>query len=327
MHWWQHCNWPHRAEAQSKGGRRGSRPRSIARLVENLRMTEPNSPKSWTKLTIRMTPKHEQLRQPPKKYPKIAAIDYWSSIPFFTTILLCYSRGVTEALSTHPSSQAALLTGADGRVEAVHIRPQLHCLDALQQLQGFLRPHAAQQGVVADHVGGQADPGQVLGHGGHLLGEDAFLGTSFSAKLVVFEMEKLILAKNGGVKLRKKWGWSPAIVGIWMYWAVRMLQIYWVFHGFSIPVSLPSIKANPSLFKEQARLLPKVAPGTGRDPSIPVLKIQDFWALPQQDLQHPKGKVSAVLFGEDVQQLPSRWHEISKIKIESKRHHNNNKKN
>ena len=92
MHWWQHCNWPHRAEAQSKGGRRGSRPRSIARLVENLRMTEPISPKSWTKLTIRMTPKHEQLGQPPKKYPKIAAIDYWSSIPFFTT-LYCATVG------------------------------------------------------------------------------------------------------------------------------------------------------------------------------------------------------------------------------------------
>ena len=80
----------------------------------------------------------------------------------------------------------------------------------------------------------------------------------------------------------------------------------WGFPWF--PVSLPSIKANPSLFKEQARLLPKVAPGTGRDPSIPVLKIQDFWVLPQQDLQHPKGKVSAVLFGEDVQQLPRDKH-------------------
>ena len=64
------------------------------------------------------------------------------------------------------------------------------------------------------------------------------------------------------------------------------------------------IKAKPSLFKEQTCLLPKVAPDTGRDPSIPISKIQNFWVLPQQDLQHPKRKVSAVLFGEDVQQLP-----------------------
>ena len=63
---------------------------------------------------------------------------------------------------------------------------------------------AGQQGVVADDVGGQAQPGQVLGSLGAPWGERHF-GTTFFAKLVVFEMEKLILlARNWGVKLRQK---------------------------------------------------------------------------------------------------------------------------